>query len=71
MLELRRIQRGVCAVLGASATAAEELEQTRIANPDFRSKVMCVLDPDGVRIELVEIDADLDPFEPLGTRIRV
>ncbi len=30
---LRRIQRGVCAVLGASATAAEELEQTRIAFP--------------------------------------
>ena len=30
---LRRIQRGVCTVLEASATAAEELEQTRIAFP--------------------------------------
>ncbi len=53
------------------AAGGRLLEQTRIANPDFKSKVICVLDPDGVRIELVEIEAEVDPFEPLGTRIRV
>ncbi|MEE2663562.1 MAG: VOC family protein [Myxococcota bacterium] len=47
------------------AAGGRLLEQTRIANPAFQAKVICVLDPDGVRLELVE--APGDPFEPLGT----
>jgi len=47
------------------AAGGRLLEQTRIANPAFQARVICVLDPDGVRLELVE--APGDPFEPLGT----
>ena len=59
-----------CALERIEAAGGRLLEQTRIANPDFKSKVICVLDPDGVRIELVEIEAELDPFAPLGTPIK-
>ena len=52
-------------VLEALWLVGRLLEQTRIANPAFQAKVICVLDPDGVRLELVE--APGDPFEPLGT----
>jgi len=40
------------------------IEATRIVEPGFRSKVICALDPDGVRIELVAGDGD--PFAPIG-----
>ena len=46
----------------------EVLEQTRIRNPELRSEVVYVLDPDGVRIELVELPGD--PSAPLVGAIR-
>ena len=42
----------------------EVLRETRIRNPELRSEVVYVLDPDGVRIELVELPGD--PTRPLG-----
>jgi glyoxylase I family protein len=42
----------------------EILTQTRIHNPELRSEVVYVLDPDGVRIELVQLPGD--PTLPLG-----
>ena len=42
----------------------EILKQTRIHNPELRSEVVYVLDPDGVRIELVQLPGD--PTLPLG-----
>jgi lactoylglutathione lyase len=40
------------------------LEQTRISNPEFESEVVYILDPDGVRIELIQLPGD--PTLPLG-----
>ena len=45
----------------------EVLEETRIRNPELRSQVVYVLDPDGVRIELVELPGD--PTQPLVSAI--
>lgn len=42
----------------------EILKETRIANPGFASEVVYVLDPDGVRVELIELPGD--PEEALG-----
>jgi lactoylglutathione lyase len=46
------------------ALGAKVLRQTWIENEDFQSTVVFVLDPDGVRIELVS--APGDPHAPLG-----
>jgi len=43
------------------------LEQTRIRNPELGSEVVYVLDPDGVRIELVELPGD--PTQPIVGRL--
>ena len=43
----------------------EILKRTRISNPQLGSEVVYVLDPDGVRVELIELPGD--PDEPLGT----
>ena len=40
------------------------LESTRISNPDFQSEVVYVTDPDGLRIELIQMPGDLDA--PIG-----
>jgi len=40
------------------------LENTRISNPDFQSEVVYVTDPDGLRIELIEMPGDVDA--PIG-----
>ena len=37
---------------------AQVLHDTRVENPDFESKLLWVTDPDGVRIELVEMPGD-------------
>ena len=46
------------------AAGAEILKDTHVANPDFASEVVFVLDPDGVRIELIQLPGD--PNEVLG-----
>ncbi len=40
------------------------LDETRISNPQFGAEVVYVLDPDGLRLELIE--APGDPAAPLG-----
>ncbi len=40
------------------------LEQTRISNPDLESEVVYILDPDGVRIELIQLPGD--PTQAVG-----
>ena len=58
----------LAATLAALERAGVEiLEQTRIRNPELRSEVVYVLDPDGVRIELVELPGD--PSAPLLSAI--
>ncbi len=42
----------------------EVLEATRIENADLQSSVVFVPDPDGVRVELIEMPGD--PRKPLG-----
>jgi lactoylglutathione lyase len=49
------------------AAGGRVVEATRIDNPEFRAKVVCALDPDGVRLELVESPADV--FAPIGEPI--
>ena len=46
------------------AEGFEIIEASRIDNPEFASSVLFVLDPDGVRVELVEMPGD--PKQPLG-----
>lgn len=46
------------------AAGFEIMHETHIRNPDLGSEVVFVLDPDGVRIELIELPGD--PTEPLG-----
>ncbi|MFP8873667.1 MAG: VOC family protein, partial [Myxococcota bacterium] len=41
-----------------SALGAHSLPQTRIDNPDFDSQVVFITDPDGTRIELVQMPGD-------------
>ena len=48
----------------AVAAGGRILEATRIENPDFGARVCCALDPDGVRLELIEREGDV--FTPLG-----
>jgi catechol 2,3-dioxygenase-like lactoylglutathione lyase family enzyme len=48
------------------AAGVEIMKQTRVQNPAFQSDVVYVLDPDGVRIELIQIPGD--PTEPIGQR---
>jgi glyoxylase I family protein len=45
----------------------EILRQTRVSNPDFGSDVVYVLDPDGLRVELIQLPGD--PTQPLGEPI--
>ena len=50
------------------AAGIEILKDTHIRNPDFASEVVFVLDPDGVRIELIQLPGDPEavlgePFE--------
>ena len=42
----------------------EVIEATRIENAEFHSSVVFALDPDGVRVELIEMPGD--PRQPLG-----
>jgi catechol 2,3-dioxygenase-like lactoylglutathione lyase family enzyme len=42
----------------------EVMQETRIQNPQLQSDVVYVLDPDGVRVELIELPGD--PTRPLG-----
>jgi catechol 2,3-dioxygenase-like lactoylglutathione lyase family enzyme len=54
----------LAATLAALERAGVEvMRETRIRNPELRSEVVYVLDPDGVRIELVEVPGD--PTQPL------
>lgn len=46
------------------ALDVEVLEGSRIQNPQLRSDVVYVLDPDGVRVELIQLPGD--PTQPLG-----
>ena len=46
------------------AAGATILRQTEIHNPEWKSRVIFVVDPDGVRLELVEGPGD--PARPLG-----
>ena len=58
----------LAATLAAFERAGVEvLAQTRIRNPERGSQVVYVLDPDGVRIELVELPGD--PTGPLGEQL--
>jgi catechol 2,3-dioxygenase-like lactoylglutathione lyase family enzyme len=43
---------------------ASWLEGTTIDNPEFQARAAMVLDPDGMRLELIE--APIDPRAPLG-----
>jgi lactoylglutathione lyase len=49
------------------AAGGRILDATRIENPDFQARVCCALDPDGVRLELIEREGDV--FAPLGEPI--
>jgi lactoylglutathione lyase len=49
------------------AAGVEILHETRIQNAAYESDVVYVLDPDGVRIELVQMPGD--PNRPVGERI--
>jgi catechol 2,3-dioxygenase-like lactoylglutathione lyase family enzyme len=40
------------------------LDSSRVGNPEFGSSVVFALDPDGVRVELIEMPGD--PTAPLG-----
>ena len=46
------------------AAGIEILKDSHVRNPDFQSEVVFVLDPDGVRIELIQLPGD--PYAPLG-----
>ena len=46
----------------------EIIKSSQIANPDLGSAVVYVLDPDGVRVELIEMPGD--PGQPLGEPLR-
>ncbi|MBW2269767.1 MAG: VOC family protein [Deltaproteobacteria bacterium] len=46
------------------AAGVEILEESRIQNPAFQSDVVYVLDPDGVRIELIQLPGD--PTQAVG-----
>ena len=46
------------------AAGFEIMKPTHIANPELGSEVVYVLDPDGVRVELIEMPGD--PTRPLG-----
>ena len=46
------------------AAGVEIMRETRIENPLYDSAVVYVLDPDGVRIELVQLPGD--PRQPVG-----
>ena len=46
------------------AAGVEIMTQTRIDNPELGSEVVYVLDPDGVRVELIQLPGD--PTQPLG-----
>ena len=48
-----------------SALGATPLSESRIESPQFASRVIFVLDPDGTRIELVE--GDFDPANLSGS----
>lgn len=52
------------AIEGARRFGARVLEQTRVENPELGSDVVYVLDPDGVRLELIQLPGDPEP--PLG-----
>lgn len=56
---------GLAALVAAiEAAGYEVMRSTRISNPDLGSEVVYVLDPDGVRVELIELPGD--PALPLG-----
>ncbi len=46
------------------AAGVEILEESRVQNPAFESDVVYVLDPDGVRIELIQLPGD--PTQAVG-----
>jgi catechol 2,3-dioxygenase-like lactoylglutathione lyase family enzyme len=46
------------------AAGVRVLEDTRVAHPDYGSKLVFVCDPDGALIELLEIPGD--PYTPFG-----
>lgn len=51
-------------VAGLRAENVTILDRTRISNPQFEAEVVYVLDPDGMRLELIQ--APGDPTLPLG-----
>jgi lactoylglutathione lyase len=59
---------GVLAALRAAG--GQVLESTRVANPEYRARLVFATDPDGTRIELVEAPGDptLAPGDPAYTR---
>lgn len=59
-----RVQ-GLDEILAAARAAGfEVMEETHIQNPELHSSVAFVLDPDGTRVELIELPGD--PAQPLG-----
>lgn len=46
---------------------ATPLEDTRMENPEFQARAAIVLDPDGLRLELIE--APGDPAAPIGVPV--
>lgn len=59
-----RVERLDELLVAIEAAGFEIMRETRIRNSDLSSDVVFVLDPDGVRIELIELPGD--PRLPLG-----
>jgi lactoylglutathione lyase len=61
--------KGLDELLGRLADEGFEImESTRVANPELGACVVFALDPDGVRVELIDMPGD--PSQPLGEALR-